>query len=239
VVASSIINPLNGHPVEGATVALMIDGSEIASTQSHADGSFRLSCRAGLVTIKVTLNGYTTLMTEVRLLPRQVYNDRIFLVPTMLPNEEAFVLTWDGKAIKDMDFTLDTPYGCSVSWRGKTCKDPRTGAIAQLDLDDTGGKGGPETIRIRTWAPGQYRLYARRYSSGNIMDSKSVVSVIKSDGTMQQFHLMRGDGAITHVQDAGPTTGPLDQVWCLHVCMCMCLQRRMRCSYSPLWAVYT
>jgi hypothetical protein len=222
VVASFVINPLTGRAIEGATVALIIGGSEVASTRTKADGSFNLACRAGLVTIKITLTGYTTVTTEVRLLPRQIYNDRIFLVPTMLPGEEAFVLMWDGKAIKDMDFTLDTPYGCTVSWRGKTCTDPRTGAVAQLDLDDTGSgtwKGGPETIRVRKWAPGQYRLYARRYSGVNIMDSKSVVTVVRADGTMQQFHLMRGDGAVTHVQDAGPSTGPLDQVCFLPACM--------------------
>jgi len=223
VFSSSVVNPLNGEPVADASVTLSVNGQQSGSAITDANGHFHLSCATCIVTIRISKVGFTDVTQEVRMLPRQVFNQLIFMAPTMQPGETAFVLTWDGNAMPDMDFTLDTPYGCSVWWRGKKCTDTRTGAVAQLDRDDTGSgrwKGGPETIRIMKAAPGQYRLYARRYSRGDIMASKSVVTVIKSDGSMQQFHLMRGDGVLTHVEDGGPTTGVMDQVHCrFFLCM--------------------
>mmetsp|Transcript_24385 Transcript_24385/g.47321 ORF Transcript_24385/g.47321 Transcript_24385/m.47321 type:complete len:730 (+) Transcript_24385:69-2258(+) len=205
--ASRIFNPLDGTAVEGAAVTVTdAAGTTLGSAMSDSTGAWRVACRAGTMTVTITKEGHTTTTFTETLLPRAVYGERIFLAPTMPAGSSSYVLTWDGELISDMDFTMDVPGGCKIWYAGKTCT--TGGGLATLDRDDTGSgavKGGPETITITRPIQGRYKLYAIRYSSGNLAMSKSVMTVIKADGTQRSYHLANGDGIMTHMGSGSET----------------------------------
>mmetsp|Transcript_31778 Transcript_31778/g.80002 ORF Transcript_31778/g.80002 Transcript_31778/m.80002 type:complete len:730 (+) Transcript_31778:81-2270(+) len=213
--AGAIYNPLTGAAVDGATVTVSdAAGTSMGTADSDGSGAYRITCAAGQLTVTVSKEGFTSTTFTVSMLPRAVYGDRIFLAPTMAVGSSSYVLTWDGDVISDMDFTLDVPGGCTVWYGGKQCT--TGGGDAHLDRDDTGSgavKGGPETITIEKPITGRYKLYAIRYSHGDLTQSKSVMTVIKWDGSQKQFFLEKGDGIVKHIDQSSQMSATDRNAW--------------------------
>jgi len=213
--ASAIYNPTTGSAISGATVTVTdAAGTTMGTADSDGSGAYRITCAAGTLTVTVSKEGFTTTTFTVNMLPRAVYDQRIFLGPTMTPGSSLYILTWDGDVISDMDFTLDVPGGCTVWWGGKQCT--TGGGDAHLDRDDTGSgavKGGPETIAIERPIDGRYTIYAIRYSHGDLLQSKSVMTVLKADGTQKQFFLEKGDGIVKHMDQSSQMSATDKNAW--------------------------
>jgi len=195
-----VINPLNGRPVVGAEAAVLVDGAVLAghTATTDATGHFRLAVATGMTTLRISLTGYTTMTVRVEMISRMVYSRRVFMPEALPEGGFCFALTWDGQAVPDMDLTLDTPDQCTVMYNKKQCTG---GGLAKLDLDDTGSgtHSGPETMRIIKPIPGQYKVYAIRYTVGKqIKDSHGKIAVIRWDGTMDEYILDNGDGLLEH-----------------------------------------
>ena len=128
--------------------------------------------------------------TGAMLLPRMSANSRILLPPQLPPGAAGIVLVWD-KVIPDMDLHMQTPFGCNVDWTNFECTNPSGPGKAHLDRDDMYG-GGPETMTIDEPAPGNFKVFVHRYSSGDIYLSKAQLYVFQSDGRIFQFSLDNG-----------------------------------------------
>jgi len=192
--ASTVINPVNGETVGGASISAMRDGVTLASTESDADGEFHLSFSAGPVQILATKEGSMEFKTGAMLLPRMTASQRVLMPPTLPAGAAGIVLVWD-KVIPDMDLHMATPYGCNVDWTNFVCTNPGGPGKAHLDRDDMYG-GGPETMTIDESAPGNFKVFVHRYSSGDIYLSKAQLYVFQSDGRIFQFSLDNDDGVV-------------------------------------------
>ena len=207
--SSNVVDPNTGMGLFGVHVVIQNEeGQQVGQATTDHSGFFRLAVAAGTYTIIISMEGRLTETFTYTLLPRQVFSSRIYMATVMPPRATKYILDWDGVAISDMDFTLDVPGGCTVYWNEPQCTNG--GGLATLDRDDTGHGvtvGGPETISITRPIPGKYRLYAVRYSSGDIHASKAVMTIIYDDGSMKRFYLEHGDGELTHT-DTYYSQGP-------------------------------
>ena len=167
---------------------------ELASTTSDDQGGFSVSVPPGPVQIVATREGSMTYRTTTMLMPRMVDSERIMLAPTLPAGAAGIVLVWN-KVIPDMDLHMSTPWGCNVDWTNYVCRNRGGAGKAHLDRDDMYG-GGPETMTIDTPAPGAFKVFVHRYSSGDIHLSEARVYVFQSDGRTFQFDLNNGDGVI-------------------------------------------
>ena len=192
--ASTVINPVTGEPVAGATVQALRDGVQLAETESDSEGDFSMDFSPGPVQILASKEGSMEFKTGAMLLPRMVASQRILLPPSLPAGAAGIVLVWD-KVIPDMDLHMSTPWGCNVDWTNFVCTNPGGPGKAHLDRDDMYG-GGPETMTIDEPAPGNFKVFVHRYSSGDIMLSKAQVYVFQSDGRIFQFSLENDDGAV-------------------------------------------
>jgi len=189
--ASTVINPVNGEPVAGATIQAIRDGTVLASTESDGDGEFHLDFSSGPVQILASKAGSMEFKTGAMLLPRMTASQRVLMPPVLPPGAAGIVLVWD-KVIPDMDLHMQTPFGCNVDWTNFVCTNPNGPGKAHLDRDDMYG-GGPETMTIDEPAPGNFKVFVHRYSSGDIYLSKAQVYVFQSDGRIFQFSLDNGE----------------------------------------------
>ena len=139
---------------------------ELASTTSDDQGGFSVSVPPGPVQIVATREGSMTYRTTTMLMPRMVDSERIMLAPTLPAGAAGIVLVWN-KVIPDMDLHMSTPWGCNVDWTNYVCRNRGGAGKAHLDRDDMYG-GGPETMTIDTPAPGAFKVFVHRYSSGDI-----------------------------------------------------------------------
>jgi len=187
---STVINPVDGEAVAGATITAVRDGVTLASTESDADGEFTLDFSPGPVQILAHKEGSMNFETGAMLLPRMTANQRVLLPPDLPPGAAGIVLVWD-KVIPDMDLHMSTPFGCNVDWTNFVCTNPSGPGKAHLDRDDMYG-GGPETMTIDEPAPGNFKVFVHRYSPGDIHLSKAQVYVFQSDGRIFQFSLDNG-----------------------------------------------
>lgn len=191
---STVINPVNGEAVSGATITAIRDGVTLASTESDADGEFTLDFSPGPVQILAHKEGSMSFQTGAMLLPRMTASQRVLMPPDLPPGAAGIVLVWD-KVIPDMDLHMSTPFGCNVDWTNFVCTNPSGPGKAHLDRDDMYG-GGPETMTIDEPAPGNFKVFVHRYSSGDIYLSKAQVYVFQSDGRIFQFSLDNDDGVV-------------------------------------------
>lgn len=194
---STVINPVNGEAVSGATITAMRDGVTLASTESDADGEFTLDFSPGPVQILAHKEGSMSFQTGAMLLPRMTASQRVLMPPDLPPGAAGIVLVWD-KVIPDMDLHMSTPFGCNVDWTNFVCTNPSGPGKAHLDRDDMYG-GGPETMTIDEPAPGNFKVFVHRYSSGDIYLSKAQVYVFQSDGRIFQFSLDNGAPSVFRV----------------------------------------
>ena len=167
--SSSVINPVNGEGVSGATITAMRNGQVLATTESGASGEFRMNFSPGPVQVVASKAGHMQFKTGAMLLPRMTADQRIMLAPSLPVGATGIVLVWD-KAIPDMDIHMVTPWGCKVDWTNYVCTNPSGPGKAHLDRDDTAG-GGPETMTIDQQAPGNFKIFVQRYSPGDICKS--------------------------------------------------------------------
>jgi hypothetical protein len=150
--ASTVINPVNGQPVDGATIQAMRGDMVLATAESDGDGEFHMEFSPGPVQILASKQGFMEFKTGAMLLPRMSASQRILMPPSLPPRAAGIVLVWD-KVIPDMDLHMRTPWGCSVDWTNFVCTNPSGAGKAHLDRDDLTG-GGPETMTIDEPAPG-------------------------------------------------------------------------------------
>ncbi len=69
----------SGQPVEGATVAILLNGETVASTTTAADGTYTLEVNPGVYVLKVTKEGYTPYEEAVDLSTPGVYTKDVVL----------------------------------------------------------------------------------------------------------------------------------------------------------------
>ena len=69
----------SGNPVEGATVAILLNGATVASTTTAADGTYSLEVNPGVYVLKVTKEGYTPYEEAIDLSTPGVYTKDIVL----------------------------------------------------------------------------------------------------------------------------------------------------------------
>jgi len=194
-IASTVINPVTGATLEGARVWATRDGVELGSAVSASDGSYSFQIEAGMTIISCQMEGYMLFTTHAMILPRQVFSERMLLAPTLPEGAAGIVLVWNS-VVPDMDIHMWTPWGCEVAYYNYYCVNPDGDGQAHLDRDDTTG-GGPETMTIDVPAPGAFKVWVHRYTSGvDIYLSQSVVYVFQSDGRIFRFSLEDGDGVV-------------------------------------------
>lgn len=79
VVLKGRVVDTQGNPIEGATVVLLANGVEVASTTTAEDGSYTLNAQPGTYTLRVSKPGYTTKEEVVTFESTGVYTKDIVL----------------------------------------------------------------------------------------------------------------------------------------------------------------
>ena len=97
--SSTVINPVNGQPVGGATIQAMRGNTVLASSESDGDGQFQMEFSPGPVQILASKQGFMEFKTGAMLLPRMSASQRILMPPTLPPGAAGIVLVWDGHGI--------------------------------------------------------------------------------------------------------------------------------------------
>lgn len=198
--SGKIINAVNGRPVKNAKVtAVGADGRAVKVARTKSNGMYFLSLPYGRYRMVITHRSFFKGKDSVSIV-RKATSKRIVVSPTF-SGAIRLVLTWSSRP-KDMDSYLRTPSGCTIWYKKRHCH--HGGGKADLDVDNTRGKG-PETITVHKAASGWYYYYIQQYSTrGSLRSSKSVVRIYLPDGSVS-VHKVGRYGQLTGRPGRGRT----------------------------------
>lgn len=200
VMSGKVINAVNGKGVRGAKITVLRRGVVAKTVRTTSRGMYYIRLVYGAYKLKIEARGMDVNKQSANLAQSRVAKTLI-LSPKLHRGEFRLVLTWTTTP-KDIDSYLKTPDGCVISFRKRFCN--RLGGKANLDLDNTHGKG-PETITVHKAIAGKYIYYAKQYSRrGSFRASRATVRIFLPNGR-SIIHRLGGYGKITGPHGRGRT----------------------------------
>ena len=192
-----IKNSLTGEAVSDASIKLRIGnnvetGASVASGTSTSDGHYTLkNVVPGTYTMEISKDHFTTKYQVINIESNKtvVQNETIMPVSQEVTDFRV-VLTW-GESPRDLDAHLTGPTVNEQSrfhvYYGNQRYSEDGFTYAQLDVDDTSGKG-PETITSFKQIDGVYRYFVMNYSGEvGLTNSQAKVELYQDNVLVRTF----------------------------------------------------
>jgi hypothetical protein len=188
--SGTVVNASNSEPVADATVALLQNGSVVASTVTTQSGGYSFSqLAAGTYDVRIAAAGFVDFASDIVIGSNATVTRTFALVTATSGDQVRIVLTW-GAAPADLDSHLLVPAFEGNDSTRVFYADPGSDTsypFATLDNDRTSGFG-PETIRIEQQLPGTYTYMVHNYSgSPALSTSSAVVEVYRGNTRIATF----------------------------------------------------
>jgi hypothetical protein len=187
VISGKVISAVNGKGVRGAKISIIQRGVVFKTVRTTSRGLYYARVPYGSYRLTIMKRGMDANPQSVSVAQKTV-RKTLIVSPKLKRGEFRLVLTWSTTP-KDLDSYLKTPDGCIISFRKRFCN--RLGGRANLDLDNTHGKG-PETITVHKPIAGKYIYYIQQYSRrGSFRASRATVRIFLPNGRSYKHRLGR------------------------------------------------